>query len=308
MPQINSAVVTGAFSYTGRYIAKILIQNGVNVSTLTRHTDTHNYFDGKIKSAPLDFTDRDRLAKSLQGADVLFNTYWVRFERGDTTFEGAIRNSKILFDAAREAGVSKIVHISVAKPSPNTHLPYFSGKWRVEEALKECGVSYAIFRPTVTFGIEDILINNIAYALRRYPLFPVLGDGNYEVQPIFIEDLATQVVEAASSDDSITADSAGPDKMSFNDLLNLLADKMGVKARLLHTPPSIGLALTSIVGLIVRDVVLTRNEVDGLMSGLLASETPPYGTTKLSDWLTENADSLGRAYQSELKRNFNFKN
>ncbi len=302
--QIQSAVVTGAFSFTGRYIAQRLLERDVRVTTLTRHDDTHNYFGGRIDKAPLDFTDQGRLASALEGADVLFNTYWVRFERGGTTFESAIQNSRTLFDTAKEAGVSKIVHISVAKPAPDSPLPYFSGKWRVEEALKECGVSYTIFRPTLVFGLDDILINNIAYALRRYPFFPVLGDGNYEVQPLFIEDLAAKVVEAASSMESLTIDAAGPDKMTFNDLLYLLADKMQVKARLIHTPPAIGLGLTSIVGLLVRDVVLTRDEVDGLMSGLLTSEETPIGNTKLSDWLTENADLLGRNYQSEIKRNF----
>ena len=304
MTQPDHAVVTGAFSYTGGYIARCLLERGTRVKTFTRHPDLKNAFGGAVDVAPLDFTDRAALTRSMEGADIFFNTYWIRFERGSVTFDGAVENSKVLFEAAIDAGVSKIVHVSVSNPSSDSPLPYFSGKWRVEEALKGCGIPYAIIRPTLVFGKDDLLLNNIAWALRRFPVFPVYGDGSYQVQPIFAEDLADQIVAAGSTIDSFTADAAGPDTMSFEELLRLMASKMGVRCGFLHTPPSIGLGLTSLIGLMVRDVVLTRDEVDGLMSGLLTSDSPPTGTTRFADWLEENADSLGRRYTSELQRNF----
>ena len=240
----------------------------------------------------------------MRGADVLFITYWIRFERGETTFDGAVENSKTLFEAAIDAGISKIVHISVSNPSPDSRLPYFAGKWRVEEALKGYDIPHAIIRPTLVYGKDDLLLNNIAWALRRFPLFPIYGDGNYKVQPIFAEDLAELAVQAATSVENFTADAAGPDVLSFNALLRLMASKMRASCGLVRTPPSIGLALTSVIGLLIRDVVLTRDEVDGLMSDLLVSDAPPTGTTRFADWLTHNADDLGRNYQSELARNF----
>ncbi len=300
----DHAIVTGAFSYTGGYIARRLLKRGARVTTLTRHPDVRNAFGGLVASASLQFTDKRALTQAMRGASVFFNTYWIRFERGETTFEGAFENSKMLFEAAIDAGVSKIVHVSVSNPSADSPLPYFSGKWRVEEALKSYGIPYAIIRPTLVFGKDDLLLNNIAWALRRFPLFPVYGNGNYQVQPIFAEDLAVQIVEAATSTESFTADAAGPDTMSFKELLLLMSEKMGGRSRLLPTPPTIGLALTSVIGLLTRDIVLTRDEVDGLMSNLLVSDTPPAGTTRFADWLNENADSLGRRYESELKRNF----
>ncbi len=305
MTHPDHAVVTGAFSYTGGYIARRLLERGTRVKTLTRHPDLKNAFSGNVETAPLDFTDRAELTRSMEGADVFFNTYWIRFERGEITFDGAVENSKTLFEAAIDAGISKIVHISVSNPSADSPLPYFSGKWRVEEALKTYGIPYAIIRPTLVFGRDDLLLNNIAWALRRFPFFPIYGNGNYQVQPIFAEDLAELAVQAAAStSDGFTADAAGPDTLSFKELLRLMASKMRVSCGFLHTPPSIGLALTSVVGLMMRDVVLTRDEVDGLMAGLLTSDTPPTGTTRFADWLGENADGLGRRYTSELQRNF----
>ena len=306
MSQGDHAIVTGAFSYTGGYIARCLLERGTRVTTLTRHADLRNAFGGRVDSAPLQFADKTALTQAIRGASVFYNTYWIRFERGDLTFHGAVENSKMLFEAAIDAGVSKIVHISVSNPSADSPLPYFSGKWRVEEALKGYGIPYAIIRPTLVFGKDDLLLNNIAWALRRFPFFPVYGDGNYQVQPIFAEDLAELAVRAANSTNNFTTDAAGPDILSFKELLRLMASKMRATCRFVHTPPSIGLALTSVIGLMMRDVVLTRDEIDGLMSNLLISDAPFTGVTRFRDWLTHNTQYLGHQYTSELQRNFRF--
>ena len=243
MTHPDRAVVTGAFSYTGGFIARRLLRSGVRVTTLTRHPDIQNAFGGEVNAAPLDFSDRAALSRSMEGAEVLYNTYWIRFERGDTTFDGAVENSKFLFEAAIDAGISKIVHISVSNPSPNSQLPYFSGKWRVEEALQDSGIPHAIIRPTLVFGKGDLLLNNIAWALRRFPFFPIYRNGNYQVQPIYAEDLATQAVAAASTTENFTADAAGPETLSFGDLLSQMASAMGVRRRFIPVPPTLGLAI-----------------------------------------------------------------
>ena len=220
------------------------------------------------------------------------------------TFDRAAGNTGTLFDAAERAGVERIVHFSVSNPSPSSRLPYFRAKAHVEDALMSLGTSYAIIRPTLVFGEGDLLLNNIAWALRRFPFFPVYGRGDYTVQPVYVEDLAAQAVEAGSQSGNSVADAAGLDTFSFEALLRLLAFSMGVRCRLVHTPPSLALALTGLVGLLMRDLALTRDEVDGLMAGLLTSGAAPTGTSRLSDWLRDNADGLGRRYVSELGRNY----
>ena len=304
MPHSDTAVVTGAFSYTGRYVSRRLLDDGVRVKTLTGHPNRRDPFGGRVEAAPLDFSDPDGLYRSMQGADVLYNTYWVRFERGRTTFDRAVENSSVLFEAAAKAGINRIVHISVSNASSGSSLPYFRGKGQVEESLKGLGVPYAIIRPTLTFGRGDLLLNNMAWALRRFPFFPICGNGNYPVQPIYAGDLADQAVAAASQAGNSVSDAAGPETLSFEALLRLIASSMGVPCRLVHTPPSLGLTLTRLVGLMMRDVVLTRDEVDGLMAGLLTSDAAPTGTTALSSWLEDNSHHLGRRYASELNRHF----
>ena len=304
MPHPDLAVVTGAFSYTGRYVTRRLLDQGVRVRTLTRNPDAEDPFGGRVEVAPLDFSDPDGLSRSMQGAGVFYNTYWIRYARGQVTFDLAVENTRTLFEAAKSAGVGRIVHFSVTNASLESGLPYFRAKAQVEDMLKDLGVSYAIIRPTLVFGVGDLLLNNMAWALRRFPVFPLYGSGNYPVQPVYVEDLAAQAVEAGSQSESFLVDSAGPDTFSFEELLRLLASSMGVRARLVRTPPSVGLALTGLVGLLMRDTALTRDEVDGLMAGLLTSGEPPAGTTRLADWLAKNGDGLGRRYVSELRRNW----
>ena len=304
MTHPNTAVVTGAFSYTGKYIARRLLDAGVRVKTLTGHPDREDPFGGAVEVLPLDFADAGGLRRSMEGAEVLYNTYWVRFARGQTTFERAVENSRALFEAARDAGVARIVHVSITNAASGSRLPYFSGKGRVEEALKALGVPYAIVRPTLVFGVEDVLLNNMAWAIRRFPLFPIVGSGDYLVRPVYVDDLAALAVDAGAQAEDTVTDAVGPETLTFEALLHLLASAVGSRCRFIHTSPTVSLALTGLVGMLIRDVVLTRDEIDGLMAGLLTSDGPPTGTTSLSEWLDENGETLGRRYVSELRRNF----
>ena len=182
--------------------------------------------------------------------------------------------------------------------------PTSEGKGQVEEVLKGMRILYAILRSTLVFGEGDLLLNNMAWALRRFPVFPVFMRGDYRVQPIHAGDLAALAVAAGSGNASFVADAAGSDTFTFEELLRLLASAVGARVRLVYTPPSMGFALTRLAGLLLRDVVLTWDEVDGLMARLLTSDGVATGTTGLGDWLAENPGTLGRRYVSELKRNF----
>jgi len=300
----NRVVVTGALGYTGKYITRRLLAAGKRVRTITAHPHRANEFGDRIEIAPLDFSDAAALVNSLRGAEVLFNTYWVRFDHGSSSFERAVANTRLLFAAAKDAGVRKIVHISITNPSLDSRLPYFRGKAELEQALAHSGLHYAILRPTVIFGPEDILINNIAWLLRRFPLFAIPGDGAYRLQPVFVEDLAELAVRAAFEPKDTIRDAVGPEIFSFDELVALIADKIGRRTRMIHVQPRVALAASNLLGLFLRDRVLTREEVDGLMAGLLVSRAPATAHTRFSDWLTTHAEGLGAIYSSELARHY----
>ncbi len=297
-------VVTGAFGYTGRSIAERLLRQERPVLTLTGHPGRPNPFGDRVRVARLDFGDRTALAGHLRGAETLYNTYWVRFPRGEVTFDRAVANSEALFGAAEEAGVRRIVHVSITKPSEDSPFPYFRGKARVERALQSSGVPSTIVRPTVIFGKRDILINNIAYLLRRLPVFGVAGSGAYRLRPVSVEDVADVCVAAAQGEHDGVIDAVGPETFTFEGLVREIARAVGSRARIVHVPPSLVLAAAAAVGRLVRDVVVTRDELQGLMAELIVTEGPATGTRRLTEWLTEHADEVGARYASEMSRHY----
>ena len=298
--------VTGGFSYTGRFIARRLLADGRRVRTLTNHSNRPGTEDlqAELEVEPLQFEDRERLAVALRGADTLYNTYWVRFPHAGLDFDRAVANTRTLLQAAAAAGVRKVVHISVSNPSLDSPLAYYAGKARTEEAVKESGLAWAIVRPTLVFAPGDILINNIAWMLRHMPLFGMPGLGHYRVQPVAAEDVADIAVAAASETENVTVDAAGPETVSFAELVDQIVIAVRRRPRFIYLPPATFIAAGRLIGLFTRDVVLTREELDGLTSELLVSNEPPRGTRRFDDWLLRSADQLGLHYASELDRHF----
>src|SRR5215208_6442953 len=295
--------VTGAFSYSGKYITKRLLECGDEIITLTGHPNRPDPFGEKVKAFPLDF-DEQNMARSLQGVEVLVNTYWVRFDKGENTQPRAVENTRKLVSAAKAAGVKRIVHISIANPSAESRLPYYWGKAANEKTVMESGLSYAILRPTVLIGKEDILINNIAFLLRHFPIFFIPGDGSYGIQPVYIGDLADLAVQGVYRKDSYVADAVGPDAYTFKEIVQLIGEKIGTQRPLISIPPRLALLAAQFLSLFVGDVILTPEEVEGLMANLLVSKQPPLGKTAFKDWLEANKSTVGTKYASEIARHY----
>ena len=300
--------VTGAFGYSGRYIARRLLRAGKTVRTLTNSPDRTGEFqkqlqEGQLQVFPLSFDNPERLAESLQDVSVLYNTYWVRFNHRNFNHSIAVENTQKLFAAAKKAGVKRIVHTSITNPQSDSPLEYFSGKAVLEQALIESGIAHTILRPTVLFGDEDILINNIAWMLRRFPVFGVFGSGQYKLQPIYVDDFASLVVQGGKSSENETINAIGPETFSYRELVATMAETIrGKKLPIVSIPDNLGLLIGNIIGFCTGDVVITRAEIEGLKSNLLYVDTPPTGTTRLTDWLREHRDTVGTRYASELSR------
>ena len=295
-------VVTGAFGYSGRYIAARLLSSGATVRTITNSVARQSPFGDSVEAHPFHFNDHEKMVSALAGGDVLYNTYWVRFNHHDFTHAMAVRNTLKLFTAAKEAGIRRVVHVSITNPSEDSELEYFSGKARLERQLIESGLSYSILRPTVLFGKEDILVNNIAWALRRFPVFGVFGDGQYRLQPIFVDDLAELAVSEGRSGEDRIIDAIGPETFTFRGLVSTVGEIIGKRRPIISVSPGLGYLASSIIGKCVGDIFLTREEISGLMQNLLCTDSAPAGRTRLTDWAREHATELGVQYASELAR------
>jgi uncharacterized protein YbjT (DUF2867 family) len=300
------AAVTGAFSYSGGVIAERFLDAGYEVVTLSRRPAPSGHrLAGRVAVERLQFADSDAMVRALAGVEVLVNTYWIRFGRDGATFDGAVENSRVLFEAARRAGVRRIVHLSVTNPSPGSPLAYFRGKAAVERVLAETMPEHAVIRPSLVFGgCEEILVNNMAWLLRHLPLYAVPGDGRYRVQPVSVEDVADLALAAAAGAGASVCDAVGPEIYTFDEFLRLLSRTIGGRARLVHLPPPVVVTLGRLLGRVMGDVMITREELAALMSELLVSSDPPTGKRSFAGWLPDQAEWLGRRYANELRRNW----
>lgn len=294
--------VTGAFGYSGKYITRRLLAADHEVLALTNSTQRANPFGSRVSARPFNFDRPDLLAESLHGVEALINTYWVRFDHALFTHAQAVANTRVLFEAARKAGVRRIVHVSITNPDLQSDLPYFKGKAELELALQCSGMPHCILRPTVLFGQEDVLINNIAWGLRRFPVFGVFGSGHYQLQPIYVDDLAEIAVREVTATNTHILEAVGPETFTYRGLVEMIASKLGIKRRIVPLPPQVGYWACRLTGVLVEDVVITREEIRGLMENRLFVPAAPLGWTRLSDWVTQHAATLGLYYTSEMQR------
>ncbi len=297
--------VTGAFGYSGKYIAKLLLDKGKHVITITNSLLRPNPFGDKLKAFAFNFDKPELLAESLKDVKVLYNTYRVRFNHKTFTHADAVRNTKILFEAAKKAGVEKIVHVSITNPRIDSDLEYFSGKAELENALKATGISYSILRPTVIFGQEDILLNNIAWVMRRFPIVGVFGDGEYKLQPLHVEDLAELAVHEGANPNSVTIDAIGKETYTYKGLIQTIGKIIGKERKIISVSDNLGYFVAKIVGWLKKDTFLTREEIKGLKENYLFTQSPGIGKIILSRWAAKHKDTLGKRYSGELTRRKN---
>lgn len=297
-------VVTGAFGFTGRYIARRLLARGREVRTLTGHPERPHPLRDRVSVAPYSFDEPAALVANLRGAEVLYNTYWIRFPHGGATFEQALAHTEVLVRAAEQAGVARIVHISITKPADDSPLPYFRFKARAEHVVIGSSLSHALIRPTVVFGDGDVLVNNIGWLVRHFPVFAVPAARDVRIRPVHVDDVARLAVEMGGQQEDVVVDAVGPETFAFEELVQLIAETLGRRVRCVELPPRIVVGLAAAIGVLTRDVVLTTDELRGLMAGLVATTGPATGPTKLSEWLSDHREAVGRSYASELQRHY----
>ncbi len=296
-------VVTGAFSYSGSAIARSLLAAGHGVRTLTGHPERAPA-GSPITVRPFDLGRPLDLAESMRGAHTLYNTYWVRFARGTVDHESAVAASEVLFRAAAAAGVRRIVHVSITHPQADSPYPYFRGKARVEQILDDTGLPYAIVRPAILFGGDGVLVNNIAWLLRRLPVFALGGGGSYRIRPIHVDDLAALCVSRGAGSDQTVVDAVGPQALTFRELVSAVRAAVGSRAVLIPVPGAVIPALSGVLGAMLRDTLLTADEYRAMADGLADSDAPATGTTVFTDWACDHGADLGRTYANEISRHF----
>ena len=294
-------VITGAFSYTGAAVSQELLRRGYSIHSLTNRQPLQK--DNAISSAPLRF-ERDYLKGELGGANTFVNTYWVRLPYAGQSFASAVKNSKMLIDAAVSAGVKRIIQVSVSNAEDGKNLGYYAGKAEVDAYVRQCGIPFTIVRPTFIVGQADVLTNNIAWLLRRFPIFLIPGNTSHRLQPILLDDAAHIIADAVEYQGNQEVDAAGPDIMSFAEYVELVANGCNLKRPMIRVPEGLSLGFLQAIQPLLQDIILTREELLGLKQELLISHKPPLGKDSVAKWLQVHGDKLGHQYTNDIYRHF----
>jgi len=293
----RTAVVTGAFSFTGRFIARELIARGWSVRTLTNSRYPGDPLANEVDPRPLDFSRPEELVKCMRGADLFVNTYWIRYPHAGMTFATAVDNTHVLLDAATRAQVGGVVHIGVVGAAADSPYPYLAWKWRADEVVRASGLPHAIVQPTLIIGDGDVLITNHAWLLRRLPVFLVAGDGAYEVQPVAGEDVARVTADLAEGPlEGSIVDVGGSERYTYLEFVQLIRDAIGSRSRIVCLPGPVVMSAAWMLGRAIGDTIVTNDEMAALRGGTLASPDAPLGTLRLADWLSKHAETVGRRY------------
>lgn len=295
-------VVTGAFSFSGRYVAEQLLELGREVRTLTRRPGSESPFGSRVEVFPLDFADRGGLVSALSGTDTLYNTYWIRFPSREVGWNNVVANTSALLEAASDAGVRRVVQWSVANASPDSPFAYFRAKAVAEELLRSSGLSHAIVRPTLVFGNGEVLLNNVAWLLRRLPVFLLPGGDGYRLQPVAAEDIAQAAVDVGLADEPATLELGGPETLTFGEVVRRVRAAIGSRATVLRSPPALALGFARALERLAGETLVTREELAGLRASLLVARGDPSGGRSLDDWLEAAASRLGRRLASDRNR------
>jgi uncharacterized protein YbjT (DUF2867 family) len=203
------------------------------------------------------------------------------------------------------------VYVSILHADPASPYPYFAGKGQLERHLAALGVPHAIARPAILFGDSpgrgteaSVLLNNIAWLLRRLPAFAVADGGRYRVRPVHVDDLARLCVELAGQDGDVTVDAVGPESLPFRQLVGLIRSATGSRSLLVPVPGWALPPLSAVLGAVLRDVLLTAEEYYAMRDGLADSAGPATGQESLSGWIAAHGPELGRRYANELDRHY----
>jgi len=241
--------LAGGSGFIGRAIARRLAAGGgVKVRVITRNPEKAR---ARLDLPGIEFVSADirepaSLKDVLKGANTIvdaiqFDGYPVENLRRGLTFERIDYGGAVaLIDAAKQAGVHQFIYISGAASDENSTHPGFRAKGRAERAIRESGVAYTIFRPSLVYGPEDKVVNGLASALRFAPIFGVPGTGRQKVQPVLVDDLAACVMLAVSGRGrNGTYEIGGPDLMTFDEMMRIIMDASGHRRPLFHIPETI---------------------------------------------------------------------
>jgi len=229
--------VTGGTGFVGREILQQLAAAGHTVRALVRGEGQKRLPElAGLEFAPGDALEPKTLSGALEGCDAVIHLIGIirEFPARGITFERLhVEATRNLLTAASQQQVPRFIHMSANGSRENAATAYHFTKWRAEHAVRESDFAWTVFRPSLIYGRRDQFINMLAEQVRKLPVIPVIGDGQYRLSPVAVEDVARGFVASLSQDKAISQcyDCGGPQTLTYDQLLDAVAAALG------RTPP-----------------------------------------------------------------------
>lgn len=262
-------LVTGASGLIGRRLVARLGREGTSVTAFVRRAESIGDLAG-VEVAIGVVEDRAAVARAAAGCEAVVHLANATRVTDEAEVHAVnVGGTENVLAAARAAGARRLVFTSTISAMRERLGPYGRSKRLAEERVRAGGVPFVILRPSLVYGDgETGLVAALAGHLRSLPVMPVIGDGRIEIDPVHIDDLCAVIGACLARDDVLgrTYDVVGPDRVSLDDFLRILAGVLGVRRRLLHLPARAALLLAQLLARVMTHPPLTVDNVLGLTS------------------------------------------
>ncbi len=269
--------VLGSSGFIGTHLTLFLLQMGYRLNLLHHRADP-DYVSprGQIESFQGSINDKDAMKRCFEGCSGVYHLVGIIAETRTSTFQRTVaEGTRALVDAAKEAGVKKIFYLSALGTSEDAETEYFRTKHEAERAVIESGLDYTIFRPSVVYGVRDKSLNMIASMVRHSPIIPVIGDGKYRMQPVYVEELAAIMAHASRLDvtDGKIYEVGGPEQLTYMEILDIIKRVLGRKRLTVHIPVSWVNAAAAVMEKIFKPAPVTRDQIRMLRKESICDHT-----------------------------------
>lgn len=262
--------VTGASGFVGRNLLAALAGSGHDIRALVHTRRPDSAAGERLEYVPADVHDLPSLRKALAGVEVVYHLVGIIVETKKLTFERTVaEGTRNVVRAARDCGVKKIIYVSALGTSATSETKYFQTKWLAEEAIRTSGLDHVILRPSLIYGPGDQSLSRLHRLLKYSPLMPIVGDGRYRLQPIFIDDLVQVLVPALTETGASgrTIEMGGPEAFEFRQMTGIMKKVFNYRRLNIYIPFSLVRAVARVMETFLKPAPVTVDQLMMLRAG-----------------------------------------
>ncbi|HEY3298984.1 MAG TPA: complex I NDUFA9 subunit family protein, partial [Armatimonadota bacterium] len=293
-------LLTGCTGFVGSHLAEALVKHGLHVRCLVRNSHTIDSLTQEgMTNVSGDVMQYDSLVAATEGVDTVIHLVGIIREHGEATFERIhVEGTRNIIRAAQENGVRRFIYQSALGARERGVSEYQTTKWQAEQLTTESGMEWIVTRPSVLIGRGGEFVDTLVELVTRPPIIPIIGSGNYKLQPLWIEDLTEAFIMMLNDDEhwGKIYELGGPEQLTFNRMIVLTCRVLGIRKPIIHLPEWLMRPIVRVLESIHANTPITSDQLAMLAEDSVTNcntLTEVFGITPLS-YRTALQRSLGR--------------